>query len=137
MFENVVSTPASPLSGLYASAYSNCGPRKRPFPEDFQRLFADPNDMDLLSADQDTYTLVVVPCIILLLASKVVVDQSGNLPASEEELASLQKALSPFWQPGLPLNSLGLIELATVLATARWPSQVFSVRSAFHCNPRP
>jgi len=86
----------------YASAYSNCGPRKSPFPEDFQRLFADPNDMDLLSADQDTYTLVVVPCIILLLASKVVEDQSGNLPASEEELASLKKALSPFWQPGLP-----------------------------------
>jgi len=75
----------------YASAYSQLWSSQETIPEDFQRLFADPNDMDLLSADQDTYTLVVVPCIILLLASKVVVDQSGNLPASEEELASLQR----------------------------------------------
>ena len=104
----------------YARAYSNCDSYMRAIPGHFQRLFADPNDMDLLSADEDAYTRVMVLCISSLLATKIVEDvrhRSGNPPASEGELAFLQKVLNPFWLPGLPLNSLGpTTGLATLLA---------------------
>jgi hypothetical protein len=103
----------------FARAYCNSDPRKRPIPEHFQRLFADPNDMDLLSAGGDTNTRVMVLCISSLLATKIVEDihhRSGNPPVSQGELAFLQKALSSFWRPGLPSLSHGPTELANLLA---------------------
>ncbi|KAH9026178.1 hypothetical protein EDB85DRAFT_2291956 [Lactarius pseudohatsudake] len=103
----------------YARAYY-ADPHKRPIPEQFQRLFADPNDMDLLSADEETDTRVMVLSISSLLTTKIVEDirhRSGNPTASEGELAFLQKALSSFWRPGLPpvTGSPGPTELANLL----------------------
>ena len=104
----------------FARAYCNSDPRKRPIPEHFQRLFADPNDMDLLSAVEDTNTRVTELCISSLLSTKIVEDirhRSGNPPpVSEGELAFLQKALGSFWRPGLPSLSPGPTELAILLA---------------------
>ena len=103
----------------YARAYSNSDPRQRPIPEHFQRLFADPNDMDRLSADGDTDTRVMALSINSLLATKIVEDirhRPGNPQASEGELAFLQKALGSFWRPGLPSVSPGPTELANLLA---------------------
>ncbi|KAI9458565.1 hypothetical protein BJY52DRAFT_411412 [Lactarius psammicola] len=103
----------------YARAYCNSDPRNRPIPEHFQKLFADPNDMDLLSADGDTNTRVMVLCISSLLATKIVEDirhRLGNPPIPEEELAFLQKALSSFWRPSLLPVSPGPTELANLLA---------------------
>ncbi len=108
-----------PAIWSYARAYCNSDPRKRPIPEHFPRLFADPNDMDLLSAGGDTNTRVMVLCISSLLATKIVEvirHRSRNPPVSEGELAFLQKALSPFWSPRLPPVSPVLTEPANLLA---------------------
>ncbi|KAI9466232.1 hypothetical protein BJY52DRAFT_335619 [Lactarius psammicola] len=89
----------------YARAYCNSDPRKRPIPEYFWRLFADPNDIDLLSVDGDTDTRVMVLCISSLFATKIVEDirhRSRNPLVSEGESSFLQKTLSSFWQPGNP-----------------------------------
>ncbi|KAI9448775.1 hypothetical protein BJY52DRAFT_1310612 [Lactarius psammicola] len=103
----------------YARAYCNTDPRKRPIPEHFQRLFADPQDIDLLSADGDTNIRVIVLCISALLATKIVEDirhRSWDPSLPEGELAFLQKALASFWRPSLPSVSPGPMELANLLA---------------------
>ena len=102
----------------YAKAY-NSDPHKRPIPEHFQKLFADPNDMDRLSADGDATTRVMALCISSLLATKTVEDirhRSGNPQASDGESAFLQKTMSSFWRADLPLVNLGPTELANLLA---------------------
>jgi len=104
----------------YARAYCNSDPYTRPIPEHFLRQFADPNDMDLLSADDDTNTRVTVLCISSLLATKIVEDirhRSGDPPVSDAELAFLRRALGSFWQPRLSPYGLGPTELATLLST--------------------
>ncbi|KAH8989129.1 hypothetical protein EDB92DRAFT_2115438 [Lactarius akahatsu] len=103
----------------HARAYCNSDPRKRPIPGQFQRLFADSDDMDIISAEGDANTQVMVLCITSLLVTKFVGDirhRSGNPPVSEEELAFVQKALGSFWRPNLPLVSPGPAELANFLA---------------------
>ncbi|KAH9003507.1 hypothetical protein EDB86DRAFT_3073295 [Lactarius hatsudake] len=104
----------------YAREYCNADPHRRTIPEHFQRLFADPNDVDLLSVDEDAHSRVMMLCINSLLATKIVEDvrHRSVIPAvSEGELAFLQKTLGSFWQPGLFLHSLGTSELATLFAT--------------------
>ncbi|KAH8979104.1 hypothetical protein EDB86DRAFT_804539 [Lactarius hatsudake] len=103
----------------YAKDYCNSDHRKRPIPEQFQSLFADPDDMDLLSADGDTNTRIMVLCITSLLVTKIVGGirhRSRNRPVPEEELAFLRNALGSFWLPGLPPVNPGPIELANFLA---------------------
>jgi hypothetical protein len=102
----------------YARAYYS-DPHKKPIPDHFPKLFADPDDMDRLSADGDTNSRVMALSISSLLATKVVEDirhRSGNPQPSEGELAFLQKTLSSFWRPGLPPLSHGPTELANLLA---------------------
>ncbi|KAI9438692.1 hypothetical protein H4582DRAFT_191290, partial [Lactarius indigo] len=103
----------------YAKAYCNADPYTKPIPEHFQRLFADPSDMDLLSADEDAHGRVMMLCINSLLATKIVEDvrhRSVIPPVSEGELTFLRKTLGSSWQPGLSLHSLGPSELATLFA---------------------
>jgi hypothetical protein len=102
----------------YAKAYYS-DPHKRPIPDHFPKLFADPDDRDRLSADEDTNSQVMALSISSLLATKVVEDirhRSGNPQPSEGELTFLQKTLSSFWRPGLPPLSPGPTELANLLA---------------------
>ncbi|KAH8985007.1 hypothetical protein EDB92DRAFT_1390297 [Lactarius akahatsu] len=103
----------------YAKGYCNSDPRKRPIPEQFQSLFADPDDMDLLSADGDTNTRIMALCITSLLVTKIVGGirhRSRNRPVPEGELTFLRNALGSFWLPGLPPVNPGPIELANFLA---------------------
>ena len=102
----------------YTRAYY-ADPHRRPIPDHFPKLFADPNDMDRLLADGDTNSRVMALSISSLLTTKIVEDirhRSGNPPPSEGELAFLQKTLSSFWRPGLPPVSSGPTELANLLA---------------------
>ncbi|KAH9052585.1 hypothetical protein EDB87DRAFT_426010 [Lactarius vividus] len=51
----------------YARAYCNSDP---PIPGQFQRLFTDPDDIDIISAEGDTDTRVMVFCITSFLVKK-------------------------------------------------------------------
>ncbi|KAI9431268.1 hypothetical protein H4582DRAFT_2008383 [Lactarius indigo] len=99
----------------YARAYCNSD---TPIPGQFQRLFADPDDMNIISAEGDPDTRVMVLCITSLLVTKIVGDirhRSGNSPEPEGESTFLQNALGSFWRPDLPPVSPGPTELATLL----------------------
>ncbi|KAI9433502.1 hypothetical protein H4582DRAFT_1882714 [Lactarius indigo] len=102
----------------YAMAYCKSDSRKRPIPEQFPRLFADSDDMDLLTEKGDTNTRVMVLCITSLLVTKIVRDirhRSGNSPEPEGESAFLQNTLGSFQRPDLPPVSPGPTKLAALL----------------------
>jgi len=70
----------------------------------FRMLFSDQNDMDLLLADDDTRTKIVVLCMGSLFTAKIMKemgDRTENPQVSEGERVLLKKALGPLWRLNL------------------------------------
>ena len=88
-------------------------------PKYFRILFGDPNDMDVLSADDDARTKALALCVRSLVAANVVkgIHRRAKGPrASDGELVFLGKTFGTLWSPDISLTDRGPAELANLAA---------------------
>ncbi|KAI0252557.1 hypothetical protein BJV78DRAFT_344161 [Lactifluus subvellereus] len=83
----------------YAKAYNQT--EGVPMSKYFRMLFTNQNEINLLLADDDLQTKVLVLCMGSLLVSRImeeIGDHSGDPQVSDGELVFLKKALGPLWR---------------------------------------
>lgn len=102
----------------FASKYSDPDIGWR-MPKYFRILLGDPNDMNVLSADDDARTKAMALCVSSLVAANVVQGfrrRAKETRASYGELALLRNTLGSLWSPDLSLADRGPAELANLAA---------------------